>query len=73
MPRSGGSVSFETAAAPGAGDGATGGRQELGLREVDEEGDERTPRRLWPFFRVFVEKKYLRQFFRYFKYSKVLF
>ena len=39
-------------------------RQELGLREADEEIDERAQRRLWPLLRIFVEKKYLRQFFR---------
>ena len=64
--RSSGAVAVETAAALAAGEGGTAGRQELGLREADEEGDEGTPRRLWPFLRVFVEKKFLRQFFRYF-------
>ena len=40
-------------------------RHELGSREADEDVEEGTPRRCWPFFRVFVEKKYMRQFFRY--------
>jgi hypothetical protein len=39
-------------------------RHELGSREADEDVEEGTPRRCWPFFRVFVEKKYMRQFFR---------
>ena len=42
----------------------SGGRSELNLGGGDEDGDERKPRRVWPFLRVFVEKKYLRQFFR---------
>ena len=41
------------------------GRQELGLREADDEVEEGVTRRRWPVLRVFVEKKYLRQFFRY--------
>lgn len=44
--------------------GGTAGRQELNLGGGDEEVDERKPRRLWPFFRVFVENKHLRQFFQ---------
>ena len=40
-------------------------RHELGSRDADEDVEEGTPRRCWPFFRVFVEKKYMRQFFRY--------
>lgn len=43
-------------------DGGLPGRQEL--REGEEEGEEGTPRRWWPFFRVFLENKYLRLFFR---------
>lgn len=42
----------------------TATRQELGLREADEEIDEGVQRKLWPVLRIFVEKKYLRQFFR---------
>lgn len=43
--------------------GGTASKPELNLGG-DEDGDERKPRRLWPFFRVFVEQKYLRLFFR---------
>ena len=46
-------------------EGGAVSRQELGLREGDEEGEEGLPQRRWPFFRVFVEKKYLRLIFRY--------
>ena len=63
--RRGSAVTFQNEAAViPPGEGGVVGRQELGLREADEEGDEGAPQRRWPLFRVFVEKKYLRQFFR---------
>ena len=47
----------------GGGGGVSGTRNELGLREADDEAEEGAQQKCWPFFRVFVEKKYLRQFF----------
>ena len=60
-----GSVTFQGEAAIIPEEGGLAGRQELSMREEDEEGGEGAPRRLWPFFRVFVENKYLQLSFRY--------
>ena len=60
-----GSVTFQGEAAIIPEEGGLAGRQELSMREEDEEGGEGSPRRLWPFFRVFVENKYLQLSFRY--------
>ena len=61
----GAAASLQNDEAPPTEGGGSATRHELGLREADEDVEEGTRQRCWPFFRVFVEKKYMRQLFRY--------